>query len=75
MTSLQAIGVLHWFDAIVSSVDVGRPKPAPDVFLAAAERIGVHSVNCVAFEDGDAGLQAARAAGMQAVDIRPWLQR
>ena len=73
--SLEAIGVLPWFAAVVSSVDVGRAKPAPDVFLAAAQAIGVPAEFCVAFEDGDTGLQAARAAGMQAVDIRPWLNR
>ncbi len=73
--SLRAIGILEWFDAIVSSKDVGPPKPAPDVFLAAAERIAIDPAACVAFEDGDAGLEAARTAGMRAVDIRPWLQR
>jgi HAD superfamily hydrolase (TIGR01509 family) len=73
--SLRAIGILDWFDAVISSQDVGRPKPAPDVFLMAAERIAVAPGHCVAFEDGDAGLEAARSAGMHAVDIRPWLQR
>lgn len=73
--SLRAIRILELFDAVISSHDAGRPKPAPDVFLMAAERIAVAPGNCVAFEDGDAGLQAARAAGMQVVDIRPWLQR
>lgn len=74
-TSLRAIGVFELFDALISSRDVGRPKPAPDVFLCAAERIGVAPGDCAAFEDGDAGLQAASAAGMHAVDIRPWLSR
>jgi beta-phosphoglucomutase family hydrolase len=73
--SLRAIGILEWFDAVISSQDAGRPKPAPDVFLMAAERIAVTPSDCVAFEDGDAGLQAAQAAGMRVVDIRPWLQR
>ncbi len=73
--SLRAIGILDWFDAVISSHEVGRPKPAPDVYLAAAERIAIPPAHCVAFEDGEAGLQAAREAGMQAVDIRPWLQR
>ncbi len=72
--SLQAIGILDWFDAIISSHEAGRPKPAPDVFLLAAERIGIPPESCVAFEDGDAGLLSAREAGMQAIDIRPWLQ-
>ncbi|MCG8607218.1 HAD-IA family hydrolase [bacterium] len=71
--SLRGVGILHWFDTVVSSHDAGRPKPSPDVFLLAAERIAVAPRNCVAFEDGDAGLQAAREAGMRVVDIRPWL--
>ena len=70
--TLSAIGVLEWFDVVLSSHDVGRPKPEPDVFLAAAERIAVPPNECVVFEDGDVGLQAARTAGMHAVDIRPW---
>jgi HAD superfamily hydrolase (TIGR01509 family) len=73
--SLRAIGILGWFATVVSSQDVGRPKPAPDVFLMAAERIAITPHACVAFEDGDAGLEAARAAGMSTVDVRPWLGR
>ena len=73
--SLRAIGILELFDAVISSEDAGRPKPAPDVFLLAAERISVAPSHCVAFEDADAGLQAALTAGMHAVDIRPWLER
>lgn len=75
IASLHAIGILDWFDAVISSHDVGRPKPAPDVFLYAAERMAVAPEDCVAFEDGDAGLQAACAAGMHVVDVRPWLPR
>ncbi len=73
--SMRAIGVLDLFDAVISSQDGGLPKPAPDVFLMAAERISVSPGACVAFEDGDAGLEAARAAGMHVVDVRPWLER
>jgi HAD superfamily hydrolase (TIGR01509 family) len=73
--SLRAIGVLDWFDAVVSSHEVAHPKPAPDVFLLAAERIKVDPACCVAFEDGEAGLTAAREAGMRVVDIRPMLVR
>ena len=74
-TSLEAIGVLHWFNAVISSTESGLAKPAPDVFLAAARAIGVPAHACVAFEDGDLGLQAARAARMTAVDVRPWNPR
>jgi HAD superfamily hydrolase (TIGR01509 family) len=73
-TSLRTIGILDWFDVLISSDDVSRPKPAPDIFLIAAQRICVPPGECVVFEDGEAGLQAARAAGMHDVDIRPWLQ-
>jgi beta-phosphoglucomutase-like phosphatase (HAD superfamily) len=72
--SLQAVGILEWFDAVVSSQEVAHPKPAPDVFLLAAERISVPAADCAAFEDGDAGLEAARVAGMHVIDIRPMLQ-
>ena len=73
-TSLRTIGILDWFDVIISSHEAGHPKPAPDVFLLAAERIAVVPRDCVAFEDGDVGLEAAKAAGMHVVDIRPWLE-
>jgi beta-phosphoglucomutase family hydrolase len=70
--SLTAIGVLHLFDLIVSAEDVAAPKPAPDAFLLAAQRLGVRPAECVVFEDADAGLTAGLAAGMKVVDIRRW---
>lgn len=70
---LRAIGALDWFDAIASADDVDHPKPAPDVFELAARRIDVEAQYCVAYEDTDLGLEAARAAGMQVVDIRTLL--
>jgi len=56
------------FDAVVASEGL-RGKPAPDIFLAAAERIGVAPGACVAFEDAANGIQAAAAAGMLVVGI------
>ena len=50
--------------------DVAHGKPAPDIFLLAAERLGVAAADCVVYEDGDLGLEAARRAGMRAVDVR-----
>ena len=70
--SLRAIGVLDLFDTVIGAQETPRPKPAPDAFLVAAERIRVTPSACVAFEDGEAGLEAARAAGMHVVDVRPW---
>jgi beta-phosphoglucomutase family hydrolase len=70
MHTLERHGMHDWFDAIVSADDVALPKPAPDVFLEAARRLGVEPERCCAYEDGDLGLQAARAAGMFVVDVR-----
>ena len=66
---LEATGLLHLFDTIVTPKDVKRGKPAPDMFLLAAERMGVEPEHCLVFEDGNSGLKAAKAAGMQAVFI------
>lgn len=70
--TLTVVGVEDWFDAIVGGDDVVHGKPAPDVFLLAAEKIGVAPANCVVYEDGELGFVAARAAGMRCIDVRPW---
>jgi beta-phosphoglucomutase family hydrolase len=67
---LQHLGILQLFQAVVTSEDVTRQKPAPDIFLEAARRIGVPPQLCRAYEDTDLGMQAIRAAGMEAVDVR-----
>jgi beta-phosphoglucomutase-like phosphatase (HAD superfamily) len=70
---LDHLGIKHLFQAIVTSEDVARQKPAPDIFLEAARRIGVPPKSCRAYEDTDLGMQAIRAAGMEAVDVREML--
>jgi beta-phosphoglucomutase-like phosphatase (HAD superfamily) len=70
---LQHLGLRPLFSAVVTSEDVERQKPAPDIFLEAARRIGVPPHLCRAYEDTDLGLQAIRAAGMAAVDVRELL--
>lgn len=67
---LAHLGILEWFEAIVTSEDVIRQKPAPDIFLEAARRIGVLPEKCLAFEDTDLGVESIRSAGMQVVDVR-----
>jgi HAD superfamily hydrolase (TIGR01509 family) len=67
------LGIRELFGAVVTSEDVVRQKPAPDIFLEAARRIGVAPASCRAYEDTDLGLQAIRAAGMEAIDVRQLL--
>jgi len=67
---LLATGLDGAFDAVVWRQMVGRPKPAPDLFLRAAELVGVEPARCIVVEDTAPGLEAARAAGMLAVQVR-----
>ncbi|MFC0846913.1 HAD family hydrolase [Streptomyces noboritoensis] len=62
----RTTGLDEWFEEewVFSSQDVGRGKPAPDLFLYAAERMGVAPERCAVVEDSPLGVQAARAAGM-----------
>lgn len=68
--TLDAIGVRSLFDVVVTVDDVQRGKPAPDLFLLAAERLGVVPKECLVFEDSDEGIKAAHAANMRAIDVR-----
>lgn len=67
---LERLDIRQLFNAIVTSEDVAQQKPAPDIFLEAARRLGVLPQFCRAYEDSDLGMQAIRAAGMEAVDVR-----
>ncbi|HSH96245.1 MAG TPA: HAD-IA family hydrolase [Roseimicrobium sp.] len=67
---LEHLGILGLFESVVTSEDVKLQKPHPDIFLEAARRIGVDPKLCRAYEDTDLGMQAIRAAGMEAVDVR-----
>jgi beta-phosphoglucomutase family hydrolase len=70
---LEHLKIRDLFDAVVTSEMVKHQKPAPDIFLEAARRIGVEPKSCRAYEDTDLGLQAIRAAEMEAVDVRKLL--
>ena len=73
--SLKCTGLWDYFpiDLIITPKQVKRGKPEPDIFLLAADRIGVAAEKCLVFEDGQSGLDAAEKAGMQSVfvDTRP----
>lgn len=71
--TVAGLGLTDYFEAVCTAEDVVHGKPAPDLFLLAASKIGVAPEECVVFEDSDLGLEAAARAGMQGVDIRPWL--
>ncbi len=68
--TLDALGLRPLFDAVVTAEDVVHGKPAPDIFLRAAELLGVAPEGCIVYEDGAPGIVAARAAGMRVVDVR-----
>jgi HAD superfamily hydrolase (TIGR01509 family) len=67
--ALEGMGVADLFRATVSSEEVERGKPAPDVYLEAARRLGVAPERVAAVEDSEAGIRSAKAAGMRIVAI------
>lgn len=73
IAALQDVGILDWFDIVISADDVSNPKPHPEVWLKAAEYIKVQPSDCLVFEDGEKGMEAADAAGMTWVDVRDYL--
>ena len=70
---LERLNIRQLFQVVVTSEDVAHQKPAPDIFMEAARRIGVPPQFCRAYEDSALGMQAIRAAGMEAVDVRTLL--
>ena len=67
--ALELLGVKHRFKATVSSEEVARGKPAPDVYLEAARRLGVEPTHAAAIEDSENGIRAAKAAGIRVIAI------
>lgn len=66
---LEKVKLLSYFDAIVDGNFVSKAKPNPEVFLMAANKLGVEPKNCIVFEDAVAGIQAANAAKMLSIGI------
>jgi beta-phosphoglucomutase family hydrolase len=69
-TILEKTGVRAYFAAIASGEDVAHGKPAPDIFLLAAARLGVAPQDCTVIEDAAAGVRGAKAAGMRVIGYR-----
>lgn len=73
VSAVERLGLSARFHTIVTADDVTRRKPAPDVYLEAARRLGVEPARSVAIEDSGPGIAAATAAGMKTVAIPHWL--
>ena len=67
---LNCFGIIDYFDAIAAGSEVEHAKPAPDVYLLAASRLGVAPENCTVVEDAAAGIAAAKAAGRRSSAVR-----
>ena len=66
---LEKTGILSYFDAIVDGNDVSNAKPDPEVFLQAAQKLGISNENSIVFEDSVAGIQAANISAMTSIGI------
>jgi beta-phosphoglucomutase-like phosphatase (HAD superfamily) len=66
---LNEAGLVKYFDAVSTIDDAPKGKPAPDIFLYAAKKMGAPPRECVVFEDAPFGLRAAKAAGMKTVAV------
>jgi len=67
---LDRCEITSYFDAIVTTSEAGKSKPAPDVYLLAAQKIGIPPSNCIVFEDSPTGLAAAKSAGMYCIAVQ-----
>ena len=67
---LKKLGIESFFDAVVCAEDITRSKPDPEIFLKAAQRLGVEPSECIVIEDAKFGVEAAKKAGMKAVGYR-----
>jgi beta-phosphoglucomutase len=66
---LEGLNIARYFEAIVTGLDVPRVKPAPDIFLTAARRVGAVPSECVVIEDAEKGVLAAYQAGMSCIAV------
>lgn len=66
---LERVGIMSLFDVVIDGTKVRQAKPNPEVFLRAAQELDIPPASCVVFEDSEAGIEAARRAGMGSVGI------
>ena len=70
--TLEIIEMSHYFDYVITANDISKAKPDPETFLKCALLMGVEPENCVVFEDGILGIEAAKEAGMMVVDVNDY---
>ena len=68
---LEKLEIGSYFDVVVDGLTIAKSKPAPDIFLKAAQNLGVLPIECVVVEDATVGIEAAQAAGMMTIGIGP----
>ncbi|WP_313561323.1 beta-phosphoglucomutase [Ruminiclostridium cellobioparum] len=66
---LENLGITNLFDAVIDGNKVSKAKPDPEVFLLGAKELGLKAADCIVYEDAEAGIEAARRAGMGTVGI------
>jgi len=70
--TLEIVKMNYYFEIVITADDIENPKPHPETFLKCAELMKVHPHECVVFEDGTLGIQAAKEAGMMVVDVNDY---
>lgn len=70
-TVLERLEIMSYLDGIADGYSVSNSKPAPDLFVYAAGLVNIHTADCLGVEDADAGIEAIKTAGMQALGIGP----
>ncbi len=72
--TLEITGMNSFFDIVITANDIQQPKPHPETFLKCAELMGIEPKDCLVFEDGILGIQAAKTAGMMAIDVNDYFE-
>ncbi|GGK39337.1 MULTISPECIES: HAD family hydrolase [Flavobacteriaceae] len=72
--TLEVIEMSHFFEIVITANDIENPKPHPETFLKCAALMEINPTDCIVFEDGILGMQAAETAGMQVVDVNEYFE-
>jgi len=72
--TLEVIEMSHFFNIVITANDISNPKPHPEAFLKCAELMGIAPKDCLVFEDGILGIEAAKTAGMMVVDVNDYFK-